>query len=231
MSEPKPIASLSGVLLARKGLARPAMRRPSMLGTNGNAALAQDDLGWNDMGYDVDPHHAAPEAPRALGHGLSPMAQSAQEAQDHGDAMDAFTAAVERAMIDPAPVGPASIAPIIADAPLPTPAEPPLVVRQRERIEAAVEDMRVAIAPAVSVPSHSTAVKAHMPGPRAHAGTRGSYAFTLRLDPDRHLRLRLASATSNRSSQQILIALVDEFLSTIPEIEAFAARLPASAAR
>lgn len=60
MSEPKPIASLSGILLARKGLARPAMRRPSLMGSNGNAALSQDDLGWNDMGYDVDPDPNTP---------------------------------------------------------------------------------------------------------------------------------------------------------------------------
>ncbi len=231
MAEAKPLASLSAGLLARKGAARPAMRRQAALPGVATPFNGHDDLGWNDMGYDVDPHHAAPEAPRALGHGLSPMAQTAQDIQDareESDAMDAFTAAVERAMVDPAPVGPATIAPMIADAPLPTPEEPPLVLRQRERMEAAVEDMRVPVALPVVV---SPVARSRQPSARAQAGTRGSYAFTLRLDPDRHLRLRLASATSNRSSQQILIALVDEFLSTIPEIEAFAARLPASAAR
>src|SRR3546814_20366527 len=56
MGEPKPLASLSAGLLARKGGARPAMRRqplgsgPAPLNTGG-----YDDLGWNDMGYDVDP--------------------------------------------------------------------------------------------------------------------------------------------------------------------------------
>ena len=65
MAEPKPMASLSSGLLARKGAARPAMRRQGMdgLGTLGTAGLTpgvhglQDDLGWNDMGYDVDPAH------------------------------------------------------------------------------------------------------------------------------------------------------------------------------
>jgi hypothetical protein len=47
-SEPKPFASLSSGLLARKGAARPAMRPQgfSQLG----AGL--EDLGWNDMGFE-----------------------------------------------------------------------------------------------------------------------------------------------------------------------------------
>ena len=46
MSEPKPFASLSSGLLARKGAARPAMR-PQGFGQVGNGL---EDLGWNDMG-------------------------------------------------------------------------------------------------------------------------------------------------------------------------------------
>ncbi|WP_421852884.1 hypothetical protein [Novosphingobium sp.] len=76
MSEPKPFASLSPSLLARKGAARPAMR-PQLLPMTqedrqrmgfGPAALAAepadlaaadaDDLGWNDHGEDFAP--AAP---------------------------------------------------------------------------------------------------------------------------------------------------------------------------
>ncbi len=239
MADPKPLASLSAGLLARKGAARPAMRRQTQLPGVGNGHFnGHEDLGWNDMGYDVDPHHAGQDADRTMSHGLSPMAPT-HDLPSEPDAMDAFTAAVERAMIDPArPVyaGPASIAPMIADAPLPEPEEPPLVVRQQEEIEAAVGTRLTAEAPSavlsVRAPKLApvTAAKA-APVSRSRAGAKGNYAFTLRLDPERHLRLRLASATSNRSAQHILIALVDEFLSTIPEIDAFAARLPASAAR
>jgi len=57
---------------------------------------------------------------------------------------------------------------------------------------------------------------------------RDKAAFTLRLDAERHLRLRLASAVTNRSSQVILTDLLDEFLSTLPEIDAMASRLPAT---
>ena len=49
-SEPKPFASLSSGLLARKGAARPAMRPQGFGGQIGGAGL--DDLGWNDMGFE-----------------------------------------------------------------------------------------------------------------------------------------------------------------------------------
>ncbi|WP_343348272.1 hypothetical protein WJT74_05435 [Sphingomicrobium sp. XHP0239] len=47
MNAPKAFASLSGGLLARKGSARPAMRRQNF-GQVGSEGL--EDLGWNDMG-------------------------------------------------------------------------------------------------------------------------------------------------------------------------------------
>ncbi len=64
MGEPKPLASLSAGLLARKGAARPAMRRQP-LGSGPAATFGQqgyDDLGWNDMGYDVDPQQSSEPA-------------------------------------------------------------------------------------------------------------------------------------------------------------------------
>jgi hypothetical protein len=52
-------------------------------------------------------------------------------------------------------------------------------------------------------------------------------AFTLRLDADRHLRLRLACAVTGRSAQQIVAGALDRLLETIPEVEALAAQVPA----
>lgn len=54
MSASKPLASLSPSLLARKGSARPAMR-PQLAITFDEQSrfLAQDDLGWNDLGEDI----------------------------------------------------------------------------------------------------------------------------------------------------------------------------------
>ena len=55
-------------------------------------------------------------------------------------------------------------------------------------------------------------------------------AFTLRLDAERHLRLRLASAVTGRSAQQLVTGALDAMLDQIPEIEALAARVPAAGA-
>ncbi|WP_380778874.1 hypothetical protein [Sphingomonas sp. R86520] len=51
-------------------------------------------------------------------------------------------------------------------------------------------------------------------------------AFTLRLDADRHLRLRLASAVANASSQRLVTQALDAFLHTLPEVDALLAQLP-----
>ena len=51
-------------------------------------------------------------------------------------------------------------------------------------------------------------------------------AFTLRLDAERHLKLRLASAVTGRSAQQIVCQALDDFLTTLPEIDRLADQLP-----
>ncbi len=43
-------------------------------------------------------------------------------------------------------------------------------------------------------------------------------AFTLRLDTERHLRLRLASAMTRRSAQSLVIEALDAFLVTLPSL-------------
>lgn len=48
-------------------------------------------------------------------------------------------------------------------------------------------------------------------------------AVTLRLDPVRHMRLRLACAVGGRSAQAIMGQALDDFLKTIPGIERLAA--------
>lgn len=64
---------------------------------------------------------------------------------------------------------------------------------------------------------------------RALAATGGGgpkAAFTLRLDADRHLRLRLASASANRSAQALVTDALDALLARMPEVETLAAQLP-----
>ena len=54
-------------------------------------------------------------------------------------------------------------------------------------------------------------------------------AFTLRLDEERHLRLRLASAVTGRSAQQIVTGALDAFLESLPEVAELARQLPTRA--
>ena len=106
----------------------------------------------------------------------------------------------------------------------------PEVLRQFEELQARVE------APLAEAPLVETVVAKPAKAPRrsavrrapSDAHQRDKAAFTLRLDAERHLRLRLASAIYNRSAQHILIDVLDNYLSALPEIDAMASRLPAS---
>ena len=195
MAEAKPFASLSSGLLARKGDARPAMRRQLNNGHIETAANVQDDLGWNDMGYDVNPDHDAPMD------------------YDHDMGQNPLAAAV--------------------------PDVKPEVKAQQDRIAeqlhvqaeetaalyvAAPTASVVSIAPAKSAVITSAVTKAKTP--RAAPGSKEKSAFTLRLDGDRHLRLRLACAVSNRSAQQLVTVALDAFIASMPEIGALAAQIP-----
>jgi hypothetical protein len=217
MGEPKPLASLSAGLLARKGGARPAMRRqPLGSGPAPVNSTGYDDLGWNDMGYDVDPDQSGEparmldlkplltgsvlahnvEAEQALedsvGHELTDAVAEDYAAEDYG--ADAFEAEAH---------------------------EVPEIVRQQESLI----DRVAAVARKVEARPEPKPKKEK--APRA-LRAREKAAFTLRLDAERHLRLRLASAVTNRSSQVILTDLLDEYLTTLPEIDAMASRLPAA---
>lgn len=50
-------------------------------------------------------------------------------------------------------------------------------------------------------------------------------AFTLRVDAERHLKLRLACAVRNRSAQQLVTDALDQFLSELPDIADLAAQV------
>jgi hypothetical protein len=180
---PKPLASLSSTLLARKGTARPAMR-PQGFGGFGappaSGAAAQDDLGWNDMGE--------PEAP------VPPVLIEREALQEE-----------------------------FAAPPAPRPAAPQAA---RETVAPQVAPIEQ-IKPAISV---ATATRIGRETRAKHKGQAKS-AFTLRLDTDRHLKLRLASALQHRSAQLIVTEALDAFLETLPEVDALLSQLPTRAAR
>ena len=87
--------------------------------------------------------------------------------------------------------------------------EAPVVVKQQKAL--AREFSSVAALP----PSRA---------PRALPGSRGKAAFTLRLDGERHLRLRLVCAVQHRSAQQVVTQALDEFLARQPDNMSLAAK-------
>jgi predicted HicB family RNase H-like nuclease len=60
------------------------------------------------------------------------------------------------------------------------------------------------------------------PGKPDHApGTRRRVAVTLRLTPERHLRLRLASALTGRSAQELVSEALDRSVHDVPGLSEF----------
>jgi len=196
MSEPKPFASLSSGLLARKGQARPAMRPQGF--TGGYASLAGiEDLGWNDMGHipepmaDVHPLHEDDQI-QPPPEGVPPVL-----AQRHALKQE-FEPVVEEVTDEETEVSVEAPVETLVTAPIPVleTFEPrPVSVAAASRIARATQHKHKA-------------------------------AFTLRLDEERHLRLRLASAVSGRSAQQIVTGALDAFLESLPEVDELARQLP-----
>lgn len=216
MGEPKPTASLSGLLLARKGAARPAMRRPSSFDTDGNAAVAHDDLGWNDMGYDVDPD---PNTPMDHDHnmGYNPLAGAVPDAKPEVRQQQERIA--EQLQIQ-AEAGFESV-----------PSFKPVDNDGSEKVEQIrpAKVQALANVPFEEAPVVQEVAKQAIAAPkkRAATGSKGKAAFTLRLDSERHLKLRLACTLSNRSAQMLVTDALDAFLETMPEVEQLAARVSA----
>lgn len=64
------------------------------------------------------------------------------------------------------------------------------------------------------------------PAIRKSASSQGKRAaFTLRLDHERHLKLRLACTVRNRSAQQLVTDALDALLAEMPEIASLAAQV------
>jgi len=207
-------ASLSPALLARKGGAKPAMRRQSPMVTNAvtGAQLAQpdipeaalEDLGWNDLG---EPDHAPAGRTSAepTPHTAPAPADHANDTGDEADesaadedfaplARHAQSTATERDET------PENVTPIRRPAPrLPRPK---------------------ALTPAVAAIDSPTPKAASQATP---AGKRT--AFTLRLDSERHLKLRLACTLAGRSAQALVTEAVDAMFAATPELDALVARV------
>ena len=211
-SEAKPFASLSSGLLARKGAARPAMRPQGF----GQGASGLEDLGWNDMGFEPpkpadvarDSSHDAfgedvVEHPRSHPTGLTPI-----DAPVHSPVHHQQAEIVERLNG-------------IEDA------EGDEGDETAEIFEPASEEIHVARVEQPEPPKAVSVVPAaprRAPRARAAVGSKGKAAFTLRLDPARHLKLRLACAVDGRSAQQLVTDALDQLLERMPDLDGLAAK-------
>jgi hypothetical protein len=210
-TEAKPFASLSSGLLARKGAARPAMRPQ---GFGGQAGSGLEDLGWNDMGFEPpkaaeverDEDHDAfgedvVEHPRAHPTGLTPIGSPVHDQQ--AEIADRFNG-IDEGSDQEEEIGE--------------------VEEAAELHQTEVEEVREApeiIAAPIVVPAPAPR---RAPRVRAAVGTKGKAAFTLRLDPERHLKLRLACAVDGRSAQQLVTQALDQLLERVPDLDGIAAK-------
>jgi predicted HicB family RNase H-like nuclease len=211
-TEAKPFASLSSGLLARKGAARPAMRPQGF----GQGASGLEDLGWNDMGFEPpkpadaarDSSHDAfgediVEHPRAHPTGLTPIDSPVHSPVHHQQAE-----IVERlnGIEDP---------------------EEDEVDETAEIFEPSAAEIHIARDKQPEPPKVVSVVPAVLrraSRPRAAAGSKGKAEFTLRLDPERHLKLRLACAVDGRSAQQLVTDALDQLLERMPDLNGLAAK-------
>ena len=199
-------ASLSSGLLARKGAARPAMR-PQGYGPH----PGYDDLGWNDMGQTDQP----------------PVEEFEEELLEHvPSSISALT---------PAPKLPRTEEPV---------EEPQVIAQQRAIAESFPPEIEAEVEVEADEAEEAPVLEMPMRKPRAHvvplprreaakpkAEEGRKAAFTLRLDVGRHLRLRLATAVTGQSAQQIVTGALDALLASIPEVEALAERATSAKAK
>jgi hypothetical protein len=213
VAEAKPFASLSSGLLARKGAARPAMR-PQGFGQGGSGL---EDLGWNDMGFEPPKPADAPrddthdafgedvvEHPRAHPTGLTPLDSPVhhQQAEIAGRLGAEEPEDEEYEDVDET----AEVYEPEAD----------------EALDAAPAQV---VAPRVSAPVSVAVPAPRRPArPRSAPGSKSKAAFTLRLDRERHLKLRLACAVDGRSAQQLVTDALDHLLGRMPELDSMAAK-------
>jgi hypothetical protein len=181
--------------------------RPQGFGQVGNGL---EDLGWNDMGF---------EPPKP--------AEAARDASH-----DAFG---EEVVEHPRAHHPTGLTPVqspvhdqqaeLAER-LYECEEDEEVDETAEIYEADTEEApEVEQAPVFSKPAVAPApAPRRAPRPRSAPGTKGKAAFTLRLDPDRHLKLRLACAVDGRSAQQLVTDALDHLLERMPDLDGLAAK-------
>jgi hypothetical protein len=167
----------------------------------GNEATAQslEDLGWNDMGEeDAAANHSA-EVLQLTPAPHNPEAEAKTDKGSPKPKVRTMREELEARLAESGQDG-----------------SPAIPLRKHEALAAEVTRL---------VPAPKTPVRAEPPVERMSAAASRRAAFTLRLDANRHLKLRLASTVRNRSAQQLVTEALDRFLNDIPEIEALASQV------
>lgn len=187
MAEPKPLASLSSGLLARKGQAKPAMRRQGFEAMVGTGPAPLDDLGWNDMGEEHSPSPAREQ--------IEQLREQIEEPQRPNSAQ----------LLSPEPRAPGPLKQI-------------QLTDEQPMKDPGSETRTV---PAIAVRRARQQAR-----PRTGRTATGKAAFTLRLDAERHLKLRLAAALERTSAQILVTRALDQFLSDLDDLETVFDQLP-----
>ncbi|WP_017663861.1 hypothetical protein [Porphyrobacter sp. AAP82] len=223
-------ASLGPSLLARKGGAKPAMRPQVAPLVAEEAAVvpeeALEDLGWNDMG-DSDGEGGAQIVPISADLNASPAtAGPGPIVRRQQRRLE------ERVLADAAMTGPEDREPEYdEDGAEDEDEEAPYgEVFDSADYDADEEDEDADTAiysPLVPQVSHvPQAAPAPAPVPRvAAAPSARRAAFTLRLDADRHLKLRLAATMQGVSAQVLVTEALDRLLAEYDELDVIANHL------
>lgn len=230
MSDPG-FASLGPSLLARKGGAKPAMRPQVAPLVVDQAAVPEEqleDLGWNDMGdsdsesdvggsADIVPINADISAD-GLVSGLAvdggPIVRRQQRRLE------------ERVLADAVMTGPEDCNEEYDEE------DEPVYGETFDADDCDSEDDHESAAYAALAPMSQPEPVAPAPAPRAPrkprvpaAQTGRRAAFTLRLDADRHLKLRLAATMQGVSAQALVTEALDRLLAEHDELEVIAHHL------
>ncbi len=203
MSEPKPMAALTANLLARKGAARPAMRSQILPYQHQHDAVPPGDSAeWQDLGWnDFDGEDAAPAA-----------VSQAEVVAISAEPEPVAAAPAERVVLAQQEAIAARIAPAVAPAP---------------RRRAAAESRPSALLDGRRSALLDGRRSAFLDGRRSALADGRRAAFTLRLDAERHLKLRLACTLGHRSAQQLVTEAVDRLLDEMPDLSPLASQLRA----
>lgn len=252
MGEPKAFASLSSGLLARKGSARPAMRPQGFgqMGS-GLEDLGWNDMGFEPpkpseeekrdedhdaFGADVESHPT-----RTCADGLTPVGSPVHEQQsdlqgklaectEQGEEVDETAEEYEpteeekAALAASAAADPSDRAGNVANQDSPDEDE-----TASEEVAASEEVSETPYSKPMAIPVVASAKPAaaivpprRQPRGRRSPGSKELAAFTLRIDKERHLRLRLACAVKGLSAQKLLTEALDRLLDGMPELDGMA---------